>query len=221
MNAGKEAKVRIIGLTLETRPDTITVAEIERMRGYGCTRLQIGIQHTDNRILSQINRGCTNERAVASVRLLKNCGFKIDFHLMPDLPGSTVDADKAMIDYILHSDELQADQWKLYPTQTVPWTVIKKWNETGKYSPYPQADLVELMIWIKASVHPWIRLNRVIRDIPEHYISAGNAVTNLRQTLLRKMKKRKWKWMQMRKLLSKKENINRVVAMKFSFLLSE
>jgi len=160
------------------------------MRGYGCTRLQIGIQHTDNRILSKINRGCTNEDAVLAVRLLKNCGFKIDFHLMPDLPGSTVECDKEMIDYILRSDELQADQWKLYPTQTVPWTVIKKWNESGQYSPYPQRDLVALMIWIKASVPPWIRLNRVIRDIPEHYISAGNPVTNLRQTLLRKMKEK-------------------------------
>merc|ERR1712176_129922 len=88
---------------------------------------------------------------------------------------------------------MQGDQWKLYPTQTVPWTVIKKWNESGEYIPYPQEDLIELMIWIKSRVHPWIRLNRVIRDIPEHYISAGNPVTNLRQTLLKRMKDRKLK----------------------------
>jgi len=95
-----------------------------------------------------------------------------------------------MIDYILHSEDMQGDQWKLYPTQTVPWTVIKKWNESGQYTPYAQDDLIELMIWIKSRVPPWIRLNRVIRDIPEHYISAGNPVSNLRQTLLQRMKKR-------------------------------
>ena len=77
INASRDNKVRIIGLTLETRPDTITVSEIERMRNYGCTRLQIGIQHTNNRILEKINRGCTNEDAIRAVRLLKNSGFKV------------------------------------------------------------------------------------------------------------------------------------------------
>ena len=110
---------------------------------------------------------------------------------MPDLPGSTINKDKEMIKYILESDEMQADQWKLYPCQTVPWTVIKKWYDKGEYIPYNHNDLINLMIWIKERVHPWIRLNRVIRDIPEHYISGGNPVTNLRQILLKKMKKRK------------------------------
>eukprot|EP01084_Bolivina_argentea_P027714 51495_1 len=186
----ENTKCRIIGLTLETRPDTITVSEIERMRYYGCTRLQIGIQHTNNKILDKINRGCTNEDAIEAVRLLKNSAFKIDFHLMPDLPGSTPDLDMKMINYVLHSDEMQADQWKLYPCQTVPWTVIKQWNESGEYIPYAQEELIELLIWIKARIHPWIRLNRVIRDIPAHYISAGNPVTNLRQIILKRMKQR-------------------------------
>eukprot|EP01083_Nonionella_stella_P299502 1017528_1 len=190
INASICNKCRIIGVTLETRPDTIDVAEIRRMRHYGCTRLQLGIQHTDNAVLEKINRGCTNEDAIKAVRLLKNCGFKIDFHLMPDLPGSSPKKDEEMIDYILNSDEMQADQWKLYPCQTVPWTVIKQWNESGEYIPYSHDELIDLMIWIKARVHPWIRLNRVIRDIPEHYISAGNPVTNLRQMLLKRMKQK-------------------------------
>ena len=190
INDSISSKCRIIGLTLETRPDTIDVAEIQRMRYYGCTRLQIGVQHTDDSVLEKINRGCTNADAVRAVRLLKNSGFKIDFHLMPDLPGSTPKLDREMIEYVLHSEELQGDQWKLYPTQTVPWTVIKKWNDEGTYTPYGHEELIELMIWIKSRVHPWIRLNRVIRDIPEHYISAGNAVTNLRQILLKRMKQR-------------------------------
>ena len=29
------------------------------MRRYGCTRVQLGLQHTDADILSTINRGCT------------------------------------------------------------------------------------------------------------------------------------------------------------------
>ena len=40
---------------------------------------------------------------------------------------------------------------------------------------------------VKCHVHPWIRLNRVIRDIPNQYIVGGNEVTNLRQFLERKL----------------------------------
>ena len=82
------ARVRIIGLTLETRPDSVDSSEIIRMRRFGCTRVQLGIQHTDEAVLKKINRGCTTEHAKRAVRLLKDACFKIDFHLMPDLPGS-------------------------------------------------------------------------------------------------------------------------------------
>lgn len=37
-------------------------------------------------------------------------------------------------------------------------------------------------------MHPWIRLNRVIRDIPVDYVLAGVEVSNLRQLLAVKLK---------------------------------
>jgi histone acetyltransferase (RNA polymerase elongator complex component) len=57
-------------------------------------------------------------------------------------------------------------KWKIYPCETTPWTVIKKWYDEGKYIPYDEPTLLKLLIRVKAKVHPWIRLNRVIRDIP-------------------------------------------------------
>lgn len=184
------ARVRIIGLTLETRPDTINPEEVRRFRDYGCTRVQLGIQHTDDKILKLINRGCTTADAIAATRLLKDAGFKIDYHLMPDLPGTTPENDLKMFDYVLSSPDLQADQWKIYPCQTVPWTVIEKWYKEGKYKPFKPEELMDVLIRTKAKVHPWIRLNRVIRDIPNEYIMAGNPVTNLRQAVLSTMKER-------------------------------
>lgn len=47
--------------------------------------------------------------------------------------------------------------------------------------PYPEDQLFELILSVKAKVHPWIRLNRVIRDIPNQYITGGCSVTNMRQ----------------------------------------
>ena len=91
------AAAKVIGLTLETRPDTIDEHghEIRRLRAYGCTRVQLGVQHTDDAILRKINRGCTTADTVAAVRRLKDAGYKIDIHLMPNLPGASAEQDRA------------------------------------------------------------------------------------------------------------------------------
>jgi ELP3 family radical SAM enzyme/protein acetyltransferase len=87
---------RIIGLTLETRPDQITNEEIIRYRRFGCTRVQLGVQHTDKDILKYVNRGCYTEDAIRSIKLLKNSCYKVDIHLMPDLPSSSPEKDRSM-----------------------------------------------------------------------------------------------------------------------------
>ncbi|RLN06766.1 hypothetical protein BBJ28_00015530 [Nothophytophthora sp. Chile5] len=181
------AAVKIIGITLETRPDCITPEELRRFRRYGCTRVQLGIQHTDDAILTKINRGCTTADAVHALKLLRDCCYKTDIHLMPNLPGSDPEKDRAMFEYVLHSPDLQADQWKIYPCEITPWTVIKKWYDEGKYVPYADDKLIELLMDVKAEVHPWIRLNRVIRDIPSQYILGGMDEPNLRQVIGKKM----------------------------------
>lgn len=181
---------KIIGLTLETRPDHITAMELKRLRSLGCTRVQIGVQHTDDEILRKINRGCTTADAVRAVKLLKEHCFKVDIHLMPDLPFTTVEQDIDMFDFVLDTSHLQADHWKIYPCEVTPFSAIEDWFAQGAYKPYTDADpesLVKLLVHVKAKVHPWIRLNRVIRDIPVESIIAGNMNTNLRQEVFRRL----------------------------------
>ncbi len=191
------ASSRIIGLTLEMRPDSINDEEINWLRYLGCTRVQLGVQHIDRKILKKVNRGCYAEDAMFALEKLKNYGYKVDAHWMPDLPGSTPEIDKNMFDTILNGSGLQFDQWKVYPTSVVPWTKIKKWHEEGSYIPYTDEDpekLIDVLLYVKNKVHPWIRLNRVVRDIPNYtrdgtlYIYGGNKVTNLRQILHNRLK---------------------------------
>uniref|UniRef100_A0A0G4I3R9 tRNA carboxymethyluridine synthase n=1 Tax=Chromera velia CCMP2878 TaxID=1169474 RepID=A0A0G4I3R9_9ALVE len=188
------AQARIIGVTLETRPDFINKYELNRLRRFGCTRVQIGVQHTDNEILEKINRGHSVEHAVKAVQLLKDSCFKVDIHLMPDLPGSDPERDLKMFNYVLHSPDLQADQWKIYPCEVTPFSEIEKWYKRGEYEPYADREggrlLLDLLCDVKSKVHPWIRLNRVIRDIPNQTIIAGNQHTNLRQMIDLEMKRR-------------------------------
>lgn len=193
-NLNETAACRVVGLTLETRPDFITRYELRRLRRFGCTRVQIGLQHVDDKVLQYINRGCTRRDAIKAIRMLKDAAFKVDVHLMPDLPSSSPDADREMFYYILASPDLQADQWKIYPCEVTPFSTIEQWYKEGKFIPYADTDgdaLLSLICSVKAAVHPWVRLNRVVRDIPNQSIIGGNNVTNLRQELARELERRR------------------------------
>ena len=183
------AKSKIVGLTLETRPDTIDIPELQRLRMYGCTRVQLGVQHVDDKILKKVNRGHGRKAVETSLQLLKDACFKVDVHLMPNLPGSDTTKDMAMFDAMLFDPLLQADQWKIYPCEVTPWTVIKDWFDKGKYVPYSEEALTQLLVDAKAKVHPWIRLNRVVRDIPSNYILGGVDAPNMREEIQAEMKR--------------------------------
>ncbi|KYN98079.1 putative histone S-adenosyl methyltransferase [Plasmodium gaboni] len=186
----EKSNCRIIGLTLETRPDQINKDELLRLRYYGCTRVQLGIQHIDDVILKKVNRQCTLKDCIRAIYLLKENGFKVDIHLMPDLPYSDVYKDIHMFKYVLSSIDLQADQWKIYPCEITPFTKIEKWYNNNEYKPYFETNknlLISVILLVKKSIHPWIRLNRVIRDIPNPSIIAGNNITNMRQLIAHEM----------------------------------
>ncbi len=194
ININEAAKIHIIGLTLETRPDTITLEEINNFRRYNCTRIQLGVQHTHNDVLHKINRGHNIECVYDAIKLLKNNCYKVDIHIMPNLPGSSYEKDKEMLDEVLYDQRIQVDQYKIYPTAIVPFTKIKKWYEEGSYIPYDDMLLFELIKDFKKKVQKYKRLNRIIRDIPGHYIEAGYSkkFVNMRQLLQDDMKKNKW-----------------------------
>jgi ELP3 family radical SAM enzyme/protein acetyltransferase len=179
----KTAKVHIIGICIETRPDALDDEWLWRFRRWGVTRVQLGAQHVDNAILKKINRGHSVEQLLWAMKYLKDNCFKIDIHIMPDLPDASPEIDKAMFDYVY--SVVCPDQMKVYPCQTVPWTVIKKWYDEGKYVPYFDKDpqlLIDVVRYSMETCPKWVRLPRVIRDIPcSVYVEGGNNIGNMRQ----------------------------------------
>lgn len=194
IDINETATIHIIGLTLETRPDTITIDEITNFRRYNCTRVQLGVQHTNNAILKKIMRGHTIERAYEAIKLLKNNCYKVDIHIMPNLPGASYEIDKVMLEEVLYDERIQVDQYKIYPTAIVPYTRIKRWFDEGRYVPYDDLRLYELIKEFKKKVQRYKRLNRIIRDIPGHYIEGGYSTkfVNMRQLLQDDMRRNKW-----------------------------
>lgn len=184
----KTSRVHIIGICVETRPDAIDDVWLKRFRNWGVTRVQLGMQHVDNRILKKINRGHTVEQALWAIQYLKDNCFKLDIHIMPDLPGATPEIDIKMFDYIYST--VCPDQMKVYPHQIVPWTVTKKWYDQGKYIPYNETNPEALKNVVRYSMEKcpnYIRLPRVMRDIPASYVCNDATDANLREQIDREL----------------------------------
>ncbi len=180
-------KHRVVGLTLETRPDFINPKTALTMRELGCTRLEIGVQTTDKKILQTIKRGHGTEEIKNATKLLKQYGFKVDFHLMPQLPGSTPKKDLQMLKEIFSNPDYRPDMIKIYPCTVIENSELYEWLKAKKYHPYSDKKLIEILKEFKTTVPRYVRISRLIRDIPSHHIHAGNKVTNLRQVIQSEM----------------------------------
>jgi ELP3 family radical SAM enzyme/protein acetyltransferase len=182
--------VRIIGITIETRPDCINPETLLELRQLEVTRIQMGVQHTDDDVLSKNNRGHKFKHAVRGVKMAMDAGFKVDIHLMTNLPGSSAEKDRKMFETVLSNPYVQGDQWKIYPTQVTPWTKIAKWFKDGYYDPYDADEMFEVILDAKTKIPPWLRNNRIIRDFSSKDDLARNIVPNMRQDLHTELTKR-------------------------------
>lgn len=179
----ENAAYRIIGLTLETRPDYLSEAEARQMRDLGCTRVEIGVQAIDDKILAKNRRGHGIKEIAEATTKLKHLGFKVTYHFMPALPGSSPAKDLAMFKALFSDERFQPDQIKFYPTVVTRGSLLYRWYKQKKYQPYSDKALQGLIADCKAIVPRYVRIIRLIRDIPGESIVAGNKITNLRQVM--------------------------------------
>lgn len=171
---------RNVGLVLETRPDYITQDEVIRLRKLGATKIQIGIQSLDDKILKLNMRGHGVKESKKAFELLRLAGFKIHAHWMPNLYGSNVRKD--IKDYKkLWTKDFKPDELKIYPTSIIRNTILEKYFLDGKYSPYTHEQLLDLFVHILPTTPRYSRLTRIVRDIPSDEILAGNKSSNFRQ----------------------------------------
>jgi elongator complex protein 3 len=177
----KTAIHRNVGLVIETRPDMVTAAEIVRLRRLGVTKVQLGVQSLEDRILRLNRRDHSVAEARQALRLLRLGGFKIVVHWMPNLYGATPDSDRADFRRWWDDPALRPDELKIYPTALLEGTELYRLWQAGDYAPYPEEVLVDLVADCKALVPPYCRINRIMRDIPAGNIVAGTTKSNLRQ----------------------------------------
>ena len=184
------AEHRCVGLVVETRPDAVTPKRLTMLRHLGCTKLQMGIQSLDERILAANHRGIGVDRMQQAFELARIFGFKTHAHFMTNLLGATPESDAADYRRMVEHPAFKPDEIKLYPCALVDGTgLVAHWRD-GSWCPYTEEELVNLLVDDVLVTPPFTRISRMIRDISAHDIMTGNKKVNLRQLVDLELAKR-------------------------------
>jgi len=183
----ESAASRCIGLTVETKPDRFVGPEVEVCLAMGTTRVELGVQTTHDDVLRLVNRGHTDADSRAATRGAKDAGLKVCYHMMPGLPGNDADRDLDSFRAIFGDPEYRPDMLKIYPTLVLEGTGLYSMWASGRYRPLTTEEAVELVAEVKAIVPPWVRIQRVQREIGADAILGGPTKGDLRMRAQRRL----------------------------------
>ena len=169
----EKAKCRCVALCIETRPDACSDEDILKMRKWGATRVELGVQIIDDKIYKKVNRGHLVQDVVTATRRLRDAGFKVGYHIMPGLPGSTPAKDLKLFKKLFSDERFKPEQLKIYPCQVMPRSELEKIYWEGSYKPYSKEKIQKILIAMMKSVPRYCRVMRIMREIPPEYLVAG------------------------------------------------
>ncbi len=189
----EKGRHRVVGLTIETRPDVCGENEIDEMLDYGATRVELGVQHPNDEIYRIINRSHNVEDVIRATRLLKNSGFKVLYHIMPGLPRSNKQKDIRMLKQLFEDERFRPDMLKIYPTLVLKGTILYEIMKQGNYNQYSTNEAVDVISEFYRYIPQYVRVMRIQRDIPAGLIYAGVKNSNLRELVEKEVKRKKIK----------------------------
>ncbi|MDR0849170.1 MAG: tRNA uridine(34) 5-carboxymethylaminomethyl modification radical SAM/GNAT enzyme Elp3 [Propionibacteriaceae bacterium] len=175
------ARHRVVGLVIETRPDTINAKNLTLLRQLGCTKVQMGVQSLDRDILKMNRRAISVEKIEEAFTLLRLFGFKIHVHFMLNLLGATPEMDEQDYMRLVTERPFQPDEVKLYPCALVAGTGLGAHYQDGTWRPYTEQELMQVLVADTLNTPAFVRISRMIREFSADDIVVGNKKTNLRQ----------------------------------------
>lgn len=183
------SKQRIVGISIETRPDLINENEIKKLRALGVTMVEMGVQTIFEDIIKHSKTGLKIKDIIKATKLLKDAGFKVMYQMMPNLPKVTIEKDKKTFEEIFQNQNFKPDWLKIYPLVVLRETNLYKLWQEKKYKSYSDKELISLIKYIKSICPFWVRIARIYRDIPKQKIIEGCKISNLREVVKKEMKK--------------------------------
>ncbi len=183
----EKAKVRNVGMTLETRPDFAKREHVDTMLELGVTRVELGVQTLSDEVYKKINRGHNVADVVEATQVLKDAGLKVCYHMMPGL-FSSFEEDLRMFRELFSDARFKPDMLKIYPALVVKGTGLYELWKQGEFTPYNDEEALALISEMKKMLPQWVRTMRIQRDIPAQLIEAGVRKGDLGELVYRRLK---------------------------------
>ena len=188
VTASGRCRARPVGITYETRPDWCTDEHLREMMGMGATRVEIGVQTLSDRVLEGIDRGHSIADVAAAFERARGSGLKICAHMMLGLPGSDEAADISSFEMLFQDARFKPDELKIYPTLVIEGTMLHRLWLKGEYDALSDDEVLNRVTRIKRIVPEWVRIKRVMRDIPAGMVVAGPKRSDMRSMVLSALK---------------------------------
>ncbi|MFW5902765.1 MAG: tRNA uridine(34) 5-carboxymethylaminomethyl modification radical SAM/GNAT enzyme Elp3 [archaeon] len=180
------AEHRCIGITFETRPDYCKQKQIDQMLRVGGTRIEMGVQNPDDEIYKRVKRGHTVKDVIEATEQARTSLFKINYHIMPNLPGSNPEKDLKMFKKLFEKKEFKPDMLKIYPTlltdpeKTGKETELHQEWLNNQWRFYGEEKTIKILAKARKYIPRYVRVMRTQRDIPAKLIKRGVTSSNLR-----------------------------------------
>ncbi len=131
---------QIAGIRISTRPDYINQENLDLLKRYHVSNIELGAQSLNNEVLRQSYRGHTYQQVAEASKLILNNGFELGLQMMLGLPGDT---KKTALQTAEHIIALGATETRIYPTMVIRGTALEQLWRKGKYNPISTEKAIE------------------------------------------------------------------------------
>lgn len=125
--------------TLEASPDSLTDEHLEVLCRHGIGRVSVGVESTDDAVLTSVHRRHTPDQALEACRSVKRRGLSLNVDLIYGLPSQTEDSFRRDLDAVASTG---VDSLCLYGLRLNQRTVV-----AAQLAPEERLDLARVMRW--------------------------------------------------------------------------
>jgi len=131
---------KVNSIRCSTRPDAIDKKTLKRLKKYHMKVIELGVQSSNEYILSKCKRGHTFEEVKKASKLIRRAHIKLGHQIMLGLPEAT---EKDDYQTAKDSIKLKPAMVRIYPVLVIKGTELEREYNNGEYTPLTVGQAVE------------------------------------------------------------------------------
>lgn len=136
----------IDGIRCSTRPDAVGDDALERLKDYGVSTVELGVQSMNDVVLHKASRGHTSDDVRRAVKQLRKHTMTVGLQILPGLLG---DSWHTILETAIEIAKLQPDFVRIYPVLVIEHTELAQQYRAGVYKPLSVQESIDYCAFLK------------------------------------------------------------------------